>query len=374
MTHAQPVRSIPGSVASTPRSTLGREGHNRWHHELEPALTIDSGDEVTFVLRDSLDGRIGPSSTAADFAAIGEVDHPLAGPVYVEGATVGGILEVEVMGIETPEYGFAGLLPGMGVLGDDLTETYLTHWELSDVARCPELPGVRIPRRPFPGIIGVAPSAGMVRAARERETRLALDDPRTLLPTRTNAIPPHAAEGLRTCPPRENGGNMDVRQLTVGARLFLPVVVEGGLLSAGDLHWCQGDGESCGTALEICGALTVRASAHPPHAGRLRRPALLSPAVNDGPSFATLGVAASTDAGESMSVRLAAHAALVDLIDCLQAAYGYCRDAAAVLCSICADLRLSQIINVPNPVVSAVLPLAVFDDPAPLVEQWGVQL
>jgi formamidase len=178
-----------------------------------------------------------------------------------------------------------------------------------------------------------------------------------------SALPAFAASGLRTIPPRESGGNLDVRQLTAGSRLFLPVEVPGALFSVGDLHLAQGDGEVCGSAIEIAGAITVRLGVRRQPRWLPRFPAFEAPGGPGRPSFATTGIPL-TDEGsnESLNVGLAARRALLELIDYLVAVRGLDREAAYVLCSVAADLRISQVVDVPNALVSALLPLDVFED------------
>ena len=155
------------------------------------------------------------------------------------------------------------MIPGFGFLADLFTEPYLVKWEIADgVARSDELPGVAIPEELFAGVIGVAPSHERLEAFRRREEELRERGQLVADPMPEEAIPPEAADGLRTIPPRELGGNMDTRQLVAGSRLWLPVDVPGALFSIGDLHFAQGDGEVCGTAIEVAGAVTVRFSLH----------------------------------------------------------------------------------------------------------------
>jgi formamidase len=170
-----------------------------------------------------------------------------------------------------------------------------------------------------------------------------------------SALPPAAAEGLRTIPPRELGGNMDVRQLVAGSKLYLPVEVPGALFSVGDLHFAQGDGEVCGTGIEVAGAVTVRFAVHRDRPRR-RFPSYETPARPGRCSFATTGI--PVDAG--MDVGAAAREALLEMIDHLGEAYGFARPAAYALCSAVVDLRISEVVDVPHPLVSALLPLDVF--------------
>src|SRR5262249_40615740 len=169
--------------------------------------------------------------------------------------------------------------------------------------------------------------------------------------------PPTArARSRRPAPPRETGGNMDVRQLVVGAKLWLPVDVPGALFSIGDLHFAQGDGEVCGTAIEVAGSVTVRFAVHAVPAPAF--PAYETPGARRVErSFATVGI--PVDVG--MSIDAAARAALLEMIGHLERRYGFERPAAYALCSACVDLSISEVVDVPYPLVSALLPLDVFE-------------
>ena len=332
--------------------------HNRWHPGLEPIARVAPGEEITLETRDGLDGQLDRSSTAADLANVrfGR-SHPLTGPVYVEGAEPGDLLEVEILGYEVPDFGITAFVPGVGFLADVFDHPYLVVWELDDgFARTPTLPGVAIPADPFAGVLGVAPSHTSMERMRAREEGIgAADDP-------GEAWPPEAASGLRTIPPREGGGNLDVRQLVAGSKLLLPVDVEGALFSAGDLHYAQGDGEVCISAIEISGAVTVRFSVRKSPGWRPRFAAFETPAVTQRASFATTGIPLADDGTNvAMNLNVAARRALLELIDYLELERGLTRDAAYVLCSVAADLRIAQVVDAPNPVISAMLPLDVFD-------------
>jgi formamidase len=148
---------------------------------------------------------------------------------------------------------------------------------------------------------------------------------------------------------------MDVRQLVAGSRLWLPVDVPGALFSIGDLHFAQGDGEVCGTAIEVAGAVTVRFRVLESRGRRF--PAYETPARPGRRSFATTGIPVD----EGMNLNAAAREALLEMIDHLEATYGFERPAAYALCSVVVDLRISEVVDVPNPVVSALLPLDVFE-------------
>jgi formamidase len=275
----------------------------------------------------------------------------------VTGAEPGDLLEVELVSYETDDFGTTAVIPGFGYLADLFTDPYLVKWDIRDgLARAAELPGVAVPEEAFAGVIGVAPSHERLEAIRRREEALAERGQPVADSMPERAVPPEAADGLRTIPPRELGGNLDIRQLVAGSRLWLPVDVPGALFSIGDLHFAQGDGEVCGTAIEVAGAVTVRFALRKDGAAR-RFPSFETPARPGRRSFATTGI--PVDAG--MDLNVAAREALLEMIDHLEATYGFARAAAYALCSAAVDLRISEVVDVPYPLVSALLPLDVFE-------------
>jgi formamidase len=170
------------------------------------------------------------------------------------------------------------------------------------------------------------------------------------------AIPATAGAGLRTIPPREIGGNLDIRQLVAGSRITLPVHVEGALVSVGDLHFAQGDGEVCGTGIEVAGAVTLRFEVRKPERPA-RLPSFETPERPAARSFATTGIALDAP----MDIDAAARVALLEMIDYLEARLGIASAAAYALCSVAVDLRISEVVDVPYPLVSALLRLDVFE-------------
>ena len=339
-------------------------GHNRWHPEIEPILTVAPGEVLTLETRDGSDGQLTQESTHDDVLRLDfGRSHPLTGPVYVEGAGPGDVLEIEILEYEWESSGVTPIIPGFGFLADLFPEPFLAKWALDgDVARSPEIPGVSIPAEAFAGVLGVAPSLELMREQLERE-RILEERGFPLADTDApGAVPAFAAAGLRTIPPRENGGNLDIRHLVVGSRLFLPVHVSGALFSAGDLHFAQGDGEVCGSAIEIAGAVTVRFSVHQTPLPGPRLPSYEVPARTTPASFVTTGVSlADGGTAEWMDINVATRRSLLELIDHLSARYGLSREAAYVLTSVAADLRLSQVVDVPHPLVSAAIRLDIFD-------------
>lgn len=297
-----------------------RSPHAFWDNTLTPRLTIEPGDAVVF---ETLEGT-GQISADSPHEALTSLDpaliHPLTGPVYVDGASPGDAVEVEVVSLEHKGWGWNGVIPGFGLLADEFPDPYIHHYELAG-DQCVFSESIRIPYQPFCGVMGVAP---------EESGR------------------------LDTTPPRRNGGNVDIRHLTPGARVLLPVLVEGALFSCGDCHAAQGDGEVNGTGIETPMEVTLRFHLH------LRRrlpelqfttPAPLSAADSDSWFVTT---AHGPDLFED------AQRALRYMIDHLEAEHDLTREQAYCLCGATVDLRISEIVDEPNWIVSAYLPLSIF--------------
>lgn len=346
--------------------------HNRIWPELEPIATIDPGEVIELELRDGMDGQLSLNSDSASLKTIDlDANHPLTGPVEINGARPGDVLVVTPRRIEPDSFGATAVIPGFGLLGDVFSEPYLVRWRIEDgVARSEEMPGIAIRGRPFLGCVAVAPSKALFAEAARREQALAQRGGPVLPPTPRSAIPahePYASHALRTIPPRENGGNLDVAQVREGSRLLLPVHVPGALLSVGDAHFAQGEGELCGTAIEIAANVMLEVSLRKAETLRWRPrfPAIeytQAASSTERACFETMGIPL-TDDGEnaSMDATLAARRALLELIDWLEAERGLTREQGYVLASVAADLRLAEAVNVPNVLVTCRLPLDVFE-------------
>ena len=349
-------------------------GHNRFHPDISPIVVVEEGEEVVLPTRDGVDGQLGPSTTEADMARMdaGAI-HPLTGPVFVKGARPGDVLEIEFLDIVPQPHAFTAIVPGLGFLRDVFTTPFLVHWQIHDGwATSPKLPGVRIPGAPFMGVSGVAPSMAQVRTWSARENDLLARGGMVFPPDAAGAVPnrgPIAAEGLRTLPPRENGGNFDVKQLTKGSKLLLPVAVEGALFSTGDGHFAQGDGEVCVTAVEMgaTAAVRFRVLKGSPAARAMRAPRFSHEGYFAPPEWAApqrfvaaMGMPIRDDGtNDGENLTLACRNALLNMIDLLQER-GWSREQAYVLCSVAADLRVSNVVDVPNYVVSALIPEGIF--------------
>jgi acetamidase/formamidase len=251
--------------------------------------------------------------------------NAIVGPIFVDGAEPGDALKVTLLGFEGSGWGWTALLPGFGLLSDDFTEHALNIWKFDKSLGKPALfgPSARVPLQPFCGTIGVAPAE----------------------PGPHGTIPPHAA-----------GGNMDVRDLVVGVELYLPVRVPGALFSLGDTHAAQGDGEVCGTAIES--PMGVAAKIELVKDARLNFPRF----TTHGPltrHIDTKGYEATT--GIAPDLMEASRAAVRGMIDLLTRMHGLSAENAYMLCSVCADLKISEVVDRPNWVVSCYFPRAVFD-------------
>lgn len=347
-------------------------GHNRFHPEIPPVLTVAPGDVVAIDVRDGFDALIDRNSTSADVL---ELDpwrgHPLTGPIAVAGTQPGDVLDVTILDVEPAQFGYTAIIPKVGLLGDSFYEPYLVTWEFVDgEARSPDLPGIVVRGRPFLGVVAVAPSRSFLMRATQREGAIVGDDRFVLLPDERSAVPSGGAparEGLRTLPPRENGGNLDVRHAHAGSTVSLTVQVAGALCSVGDPHFAQGDGESSGVAIETSARATLTFAVRKAAAERwtpttplIRFVAAPSHAHRD--CIATTGIPVDGDGRNGyLDVRLAAQAALREMIGYLTHERGLSEQQAYVLAGVACDLQISEVVNAPNALVSAVLPLDVFE-------------
>jgi formamidase len=350
------------------------KGHNRWHPDIAPVIEAEPGEEVTLETRDANDLQIHAGTTAKDLEKLERtVAHPLTGPVYVKGAQPGDLLEIEYLDIVPERYGWTRFAPGGGFLPDLFDYHFVAHWDITpEYATSPQLPGVRIPNGAFMGTAGVAPSHEQLIKWNSREQELLSRGGRVFPPTKAGAVPAEgkvAEEGLRTIPPRENCGNADVKQLTKGSKLFVPVAVDGALYSVGDGHYAQGDSECCGTAIEMGATTVVRFRIH---SGVAREKKIVWPRFSH-PGFfqdpkhamprnfiATMGMPIAADGrNENCDLSLAARNAVIQMIQLLEER-GWTREQAYVLCGVAVDLRVSNVVDVPNVTVSALLPEDIF--------------
>lgn len=358
---------------TVPLAEAPQEGHNRWHPHIPPMICIGSGDTVAIETRDSFDCQICAGMTSAELGkAQLERAHPLTGPVLVEDAEPGDLLAVHIEDVMPADEGFTAIVPGFGYLRDLFPEPHLVHWTLRDgFATSPTLDGVRIPGAPFMGVMGLAPSEELLARIVAREQALLERGGMVMPPNPEMAVPssePIASRALRTIAPHETGGNLDIKQTVAGTVLYLPVYETGALFSVGDAHFAQGDGESCGTAIETSATFVARFEVLKGEARRRRqsdasfaseRP--LTTVDRPAPFYATTGTCV-TGEGTNLSedISLAARNALLRMLDYITYRYGYSYQDAYVLASVAVNLRISQVVDVPNVIVSAFLPTDIF--------------
>ena len=359
---------------------LGAEpetGHNRWHPDIKPAAEVDPGQIIGMETRDAFDGQFDMDSDAARVAACNlDLVHPLTGPVYVNGAEPGDLLEIKIHEVAPQPIGFTVQVPGFGFLRDLFTRPFIARWNIAGgFAVSEDLPGVRIPGAPFMGVMGTTPSHELLEAINAREAELQARGGMVLLPDAAGAVPAEAgiaAKAARTIAPHETGGNVDIKQLTAGTTVRLPVYTPGALFSVGDAHFAQGDNESCGTAVEMGATFygsfkVLKGEAEKCNITDMQfyrddyftAPEMAAPRR----FFATTGQCYAKDgAAQAEDATLAAKNALLNMIEHLVDERGYTDQQAYAICSVAVDLKISELVDVPNFVVSAFLPLDIFTE------------
>jgi acetamidase/formamidase len=300
--------------------------HFGWSNANKPVVKLAPGESIEFHPLDSSGGQITATSTLAD---LGHLDfakvNPVAGPVFIDGAEPGDAIKVTLLSFAPSGWGWTANIPGFGLLADQFKDPALHIWKYDAATLAPAMygPGGRVPLKPFCGTIGLAPA-----------------EPGT-----------HSI-----VPPRRMGGNMDIRDLSAGTELYLPVEVKGGLFSVGDTHATQGDGEVCGTAIES--PCSVAARFELIKNANLAFPRFTTP----GPvarHFDAKGYEATTGIGPDLFE--AARQAVMGMIDLLTRRHKMSAVEAYMLCSVCADLRINEIVDMPNWVVSLYFPRVVFE-------------
>ncbi len=306
--------------------TIHRHQHHfGWDNAIPPILTVTPGATLSVDCSDSSDGQLTATSTVTDVAALdfGRI-NPVVGPIRIDGAEPGDAIKVTIGDFTPSGFGWTANIPGFGLLADQFAQPALKIWSYDRATMAPAAfsTTARVPLKPFAGTVG-----------------LALAEP-----------------GLHSIvPPRRTGGNLDIRDLSTGAVLYLPVEVAGGLFSIGDTHAAQGDGEVCGTAIESPMALTVTLD-------------LVKNADLPAPRFTTPGpVTRHLDAdgyeattGIGPDLMVAAREGVSRMIDLLVRDHGMAAVDAYMLCSVCGDLRISEIVDLPNWTVSFYFPRVVF--------------
>lgn len=304
----------------------GAQHHFGWDNTFVPVERVEPGSTILAHCLDSSAGQLLPDSTVQDVATLdfGKI-NPVSGPIYVEGAEPGDALKISIDSFKPSGFGWTANIPGFGLLADQFTDPALTIWKYDPDSLAPALfqSEGRVPLKPFAGTIG-------------------------------NAL---AEPGLHSIvPPRRVGGNLDIRDLAAGTTLYLPVEVAGALFSIGDTHAAQGDGEVCGTAIES--PMDVVVTLDLVKGANLKMPRFTTP----GPVTRHLdakGYEATTGIGPDLMA--AARDAVSGMIDLLCAQRGMSAVDAYMLVSACGDLRISEIVDMPNWVVSFYFPRCVFE-------------
>jgi acetamidase/formamidase len=300
--------------------------HFGWDRSIPPVLTVAPGATIEFGCPDASGGQLSARSTVADvpkldFAKV----NPVTGPVFIDDAEPGDALKVTIHEFQPSGFGWTANIPGFGLLADQFKEPALHLWSYDKSGKVPAAfsPKGKVPLKPFAGTIG-----------------LALAEPGN-----------HSV-----VPPRRVGGNLDIRDLSAGTVLYLPIEVAGALFSVGDTHAAQGDGEICGTAIESPMSVVLSFD--------LEKKANLKT-----PRFTTAGPVSSHFDGKGYEVTTgvgpdlmdASRAAVMNMIDLLGRRHGLASVDAYMLCSVCGDLRISEIVDQPNWVVSFYFPRLVLE-------------
>lgn len=368
---------------------------NRYHPAIPSVARANPGDEIILHTRDALDSDLTLDSVADDLAAVDlNYVHPMTGPIHIEGAKRGDVLAVTLLDVEPDQYGYTVIVPGFGFLRDIYTEPHLVNWRLSRThAESDQMPGVRVPYEAFLGSVGVMPGEEEVAKWLAREAALAEVNGVALPPQPIGALPtdvcgpdaPHKDSCLRTIPPRENGGNMDVQQMQIGTTMLFPCFIDGCGLFVGDVHYAQGDGEVSGTAIEMGAVVKLITKIREGQGAVITGPEVEGgaqiKAIEPSQFYQTVGlplkaagevppplqylanekIAALENLSEDLVV--AARDALIKMISYIERQYGLTSEQAYILASVAVDLRVGQVVDVPNYVVTAVLNEDVFINP-----------
>lgn len=366
---------------------------NRLHPDIPMAARAKPGQTILFRARDARDvlgaaaaQTTEPETLSNDFGRV----HPITGPVYIEGAVAGDVLKVTLNSIDPGSYAYTSG-GSSGFIPDLVDGQSLVIWRLNrDYAESDDLPGIRIPNGSFPGVVTTMPGPNQLRVMLEREQALADAGGRVSLPMTDFADPaalcgPSGSasdECLRTIPPREHGGNMDIRYLKAGVSIYLPCFIDGCGLAIGDLHYAQGDGEVSGTAIEMSADVWATTEVLKDGPDLSRGPHYEgSSQLLDIPSrrfYAVTGIPVKQagDVPPDMrylnsdvvaglenlpnDINLAARNAVEGIVEYIVATYGYNRQQAYVIASVAVDIRISQLVDAPNVGVTALLPLDIF--------------
>lgn len=302
--------------------TIHRHHHHLgWDNSISPVLSVKPGETIAIETIDASGGQLHAEAglddlRALDFARV----NPVTGPVFVDGAEPGDAVAVTFLDFHASGWGWTANIPGFGLLSDQFTEPALHIWKYDTGLAKPAVfaPFGKVPLKPFVGTIGLAPAE---------------------------------AGQHSVVPPRNVGGNMDIRDNCRGTTLYLPVEVRGALLSLGDTHAAQGDGEVCGTAIESPMSVEIKVDL-------IKRAHLPSPRLDtSGPvtnHIDHMGYRVTTGVGPDLMT--ASREAVSRMIDWLCTENSMSAVDAYMLCSVAGDLRISEIVDMPNWIVSFYFP------------------
>jgi len=395
---------MPEVVFSVDQSKSMRDqavpGHNRWHPDIPAAASVKPGSDFRVECREWTDSQLGNNDSSNDVRDVNlNVAHMLSGPVEVQGAEPGDLLVVDILDLgpcpPPQEYGdapgqgwgYTGIFAkknGGGFLTDYFPDAYKAIWDFRGQAcTSRHIPGVSYTGITHPGLFGTAPSADLLAKWNRREQALIDTDPERVPPL---ALPPLedgvlagtlsgaalakvGREGARTVPPREHGGNHDIKNFTRGSRVYYPVFVDGANLSGGDLHFSQGDGEItfCG-AIEMGGFIDFGVDlikGGMAKYGITENPVLIPGRVEPRYSeFLTfIGISVDEASGENLylDATVAYRRACLNAVEYLKK-FGYSGEQAYLLLgSAPIEGRVSGVVDIPNACCSLYLPTEIFD-------------
>ncbi len=391
---------------SVPMAEQAVPGHNRWHPDIPAVCTVDPGGAYRIECKDWTDEQIHDTDSASDVAGVNlDKTHMLSGPFDIKGAEPGDILVVDILDMgpfPEHEWGYTGIFArgnGGGFLTDYYPEPAKAIWDIEGIfCSSRHLPGVRFAGLSHPGLLGCAPSHALLAEWNRREADLVArnpsrvtgdplgdtrqDPPLALLPLEKDALlgtlrgaefTRVAREGARTVPPRDHGGNCDIKNLSKGTRIYFPVYVDGARFSIGDLHFSQGDGEItfCG-AIEMPGFIDLGfdlikggvakygLAAANPHGNPIFKPGPVEPHYSEFLMFE--GICVEDGRNYYMDATVAYRRAALNAIEYLKLALGYTGEQAYLLLGAApVEGRIGGIVDIPNCAVTLGIPLAIFD-------------
>lgn len=308
-----------GKPAVSPDFVLTNDQtHTKFSRAIEPAVRVPSGSIIEVFTHEATGGQLTPTSTVDDAASIDwDRIHTLTGPVYVEGAEPGDVLAVRLLEFAPEDWGWMEIHPDFGFLVGEFQQPVLQTFALDiEKMEVEFADGIRIPLKPFAGVMGVAPDTD---------------------------------EMLNTIPPRANGGNLDDPNLVAGTTVYFPVFVAGGLFSIGDTHAVQGLGEVSGTAIET--PMRIVYEIRVIKGGR----SIAEPQYETDEYYATTGFATTIDEAAKKATRY--------MIDYLVETRGLSREQAYMLCSLSGDLKIAETVDVPHMLVAMHMPKHIFTEP-----------